>query len=133
MSNINLMVATGNVGRDMEVRTTKNGKSIGSFSVPVTQGWGDNKKTSWVVCKMFGERAEKLAPYVTKGTPVTVQGEFVLEEWEKDGVKRQTAVMIVNGLQLGKSGNSNDSAPAPVIKKPVQEASSIMLDDDIPF
>ena len=76
---INSMIFTGNVGKDMEVRNTPNGKAIGSFSVAVSQGWGDNKKTSWVNCKMFNERAEKLAPYVLKGTPVTVQGQFVLE------------------------------------------------------
>lgn len=84
---INVFTASGRCGQDMEVRFTPNGKAIGQFSLPVETGYGDSKKTSWVTCKMFGERAEKLAQYITKGAAVTVTGAFKLDEWEKDGVK----------------------------------------------
>ena len=83
---VNVMVFAGNVGSDMEVRVTPKGKSIGQFNVAVNSGWGDNKKTSWVTCKMFNERADKLAPYVKKGMLLTVSGELAVDEWEKDGI-----------------------------------------------
>jgi len=124
---INSMIFTGNVGKDMEVRNTPNGKAIGSFSVAVSQGWGDNKKTSWVNCKMFNERAEKLAPYVLKGTPVTVQGQFVLEQWEKDGVKNSQACCIIESVQLGQKKESGSAAPVAKAAAPAD------MDDDIPF
>jgi len=44
---VNVMVFAGNVGGDMEVRHTPNGKAVGQFNVAVDQGWGENKKTSW--------------------------------------------------------------------------------------
>jgi single-strand DNA-binding protein len=124
---INTMIFTGNCGADMEIRHTPSGVAIGTVNVPVKQGWGDNEKTSWVTCKMFKERAEKLAPYLKKGTPVTVQGEFVLEQWEKDGVTRSKPVCIVNNVQLGKSDRP---AQAQVVAQPAQQAIS---DDEIPF
>lgn len=97
---INVFTASGRLGNDMDLRYTQNGKCIGSFSLPVESGWGDNKKTAWVTCKMFGERAEKLAQYLTKGSQVSVTGSFQLDEWEKDGVKHSRPVIVVNDMQL---------------------------------
>ena len=37
---------TGNLGKNAEIKTTQNGKTICSFSVAVTSGYGDNKKNN---------------------------------------------------------------------------------------
>ncbi|MBJ2129111.1 single-stranded DNA-binding protein [Alteromonas sp. IB21] len=105
---INVFTASGNVGGEFDLRFTPNQKAIGTFSLPVKQGWGDNEKTSWVTCKMFGERAQKMAQYITKGIKLTVTGEFVLDEWEKDGVKHSRPVVIVNSLDFGTSPNNQN-------------------------
>lgn len=97
---INVFTASGRCGQAMEVKYTSGGKAIGQFSLPVETGYGDSKKTSWITCKMFGERAEKLAQYITKGAAVTVTGAFQLDEWEKDGVKHSRPCILVNDIQL---------------------------------
>jgi single-strand DNA-binding protein len=97
---MNVFIASGNLGKDLDLRVTPNGKSVGSFPLPVKQGYGQYEKVSWVDCKLLGDRADKLAPYLLKGKPVTVQGEFVLETWEKDGVKHSKPVVIVKNLAL---------------------------------
>ena len=97
---INVFTASGRCGQAMEVKYTSGGKAIGQFSLPVETGYGDSKKTSWITCKMFGERAEKLAQYITKGASVTVTGAFQLDEWEKDGVKHSRPCILVNDIQL---------------------------------
>ena len=105
---INVFVVSGNCGSDMEVRRTQSGKAIGQFSLPVKSGYGEHEKTSWVTCKVLGERADKLAQYITKGSAVTVTGSFVLEEWESNGTKHSRPVIIVDDLQLppaNKQGN----------------------------
>ncbi len=104
---INVFTASGRIGNDMDVRYTQNGKCIGTFSLPVESGFGENKKTAWVSCKVLGERAAKLAQYLTKGGQVTVTGTFQLDEWEKDGVKHSKPVIIVNDIQL--PANTNNS------------------------
>lgn len=100
---LNVFTASGNIGKDCESRVTQAGKTIASFSLPVKSGYGENEKTSWVTCKLFGVKAEKLPQYLTKGTKVTVSGEFVLEQWEKDGVKHSMPCVIVNALDFGGS------------------------------
>ena len=98
---LNVFTASGNIGNDCESRVTPAGKTIASFSLPVKSGYGENEKTSWVTCKLFGVKAEKLPQYLTKGTKVTVSGEFVLEQWEKDGVKHSMPCVLVNSLDFG--------------------------------
>ena len=105
---LNVFTASGNIGKDCESRMTQSGKTIASFSLPVKSGYGENEKTSWVTCKLFGVKAEKLPQYLTKGTKVTVSGEFVLEQWEKDGVKHSMPCVIVNALDFG--GSKNESS-----------------------
>lgn len=103
---INVFTASGNLGRDCEVRVTPNGKSIATFPLPVKQGYGEHEKTSWVQCKMFGGMAEKLPSYLTKGTKVVVTGEFVMDEWtDKENNKRSTATVLVNSLEFASQSN----------------------------
>lgn len=97
---INVMVFSGNCGADMELKYLPSGTAIGTVNVPCKSGWGEKEKASWITCKVFGERAEKLAPHITKGSLVTISGRFELEQWEKDGVKHSRPVCIVDDIQL---------------------------------
>lgn len=135
---LNLFIASGHLGGDIDLRYTQNGKCVGTFSLPVESGWGDNKKTSWLRCKLFGERAEKLAPYLTKGAKITVSGSFVLEEWEKDGVSHSMPCILINDVDLPPKSDNN--MPAQVRAKPAAKTSAPLtqeeldaLNDDIPF
>ncbi|HCT5326471.1 TPA: single-stranded DNA-binding protein [Morganella morganii] len=99
---INVITVSSNIGKDCEQRWTPAGKAVASFSLPVKQGYGEHEKTSWVICKMFGVKAEKLPEHLKKGTKVTVIGEFVMEEWtDQNGSKRSAPVIIVNQLDFG--------------------------------
>ena len=135
---LNLFIASGHLGNDIDIRYTANGKCIGTFSLPVESGWGDNKKTSWLRCKLLGERAEKLAPYLLKGSKVTVSGRFELEEWEKDGVKHSVPCIIVNDVDL--PPKNDNQMPKPLPKReppkpvaPLTQEEIDALNDDIPF
>ncbi len=141
---INTITVSGNLGKDCEQRWTPNGKAIASFSLPVKQGYGEHEKVSWVICKMFGSKAEKLPPHLTKGTKVTVTGEFVMEEWtSQSGEKKSAPVIIVDQLDFG--GNSGNQAGSQKPQQPAQQPQQqpkqqaaqneppMNFDDDIPF
>lgn len=98
---VNTITVAGNVGKDAVLRVTPNGKHIAMFSLPARSGFGDNEKTSWLQCKMFGAMAEKLSAGILKGAKVTVTGEFVLEEWTKDdGTRVSTPAILVRDIDL---------------------------------
>ncbi|EMY0637131.1 single-stranded DNA-binding protein [Providencia rettgeri] len=137
---INTITASGNLGKDCEQRWTPNGKAVASFSLPIKQGYGEHEKVSWVICKMFGPKAEKLPEYLTKGTKVTVTGEFVMEEWtSQNGEKKSAPVIIVNQLDFG--GNNNQAGSQQPTRQPQQtqqqapqnEPPMNFDDPDIPF
>lgn len=137
---INVFTASGRLGNDIDIRYTQNNKCIGSFSLPVEYGWGDNKKTSWITCKLLGERAAKLSQYLTKGSQVSVTGEFYLDEWEKDGVKHSRPVIVINGIQLPSQqqtsqyqGQHQQTQQPQNQGQPQYNDVPMDFDDDIPF
>lgn len=145
---INNITVSGNAGKDFEIRTTGNGKQIGSFSIAAVQGYGDYKKTSWLTVKVLSEGFCKvLEQTVKKGSQVVVSGEFVLETWEKDGVQKSMPVIIareVVSMSQGAAGNSGGGwgqPQQPQQQQPQQQPQqtkpqgrqSMAFDDDIPF
>lgn len=145
---INTITVSGNVGRDAVLRVTPNGKHIASFSLPAKSGFGENEKTSWLNCKIFGAMAEKLSGAIVKGAKVAVTGEFVIEEWTKqDGSQVQTPTILVRDIDLpprGTQGNDHhrQQASSQPQRQQHQRSSATQqqpseppmdFDDDIPF
>lgn len=141
---INVITVSGNVGKDAVLRVTPNGKHIASFSLPAKSGFGDNEKTSWLNCKMFGAMAEKLSGSVLKGAKVTVCGEFVIEEWTRqDGSQAQMPTVLVRDIDLPPRGGTQPQQQATQQQasrsQPQQQRQAQMseppmdFDDDIPF
>ena len=115
---MNVWSFTGNLGKDAEVRTTQNGKQVCSFSVAVKSGYGQNEKTTWVQCAMFGAKAEgQLPQHLTKGTQVAISGEAFLDEWENNGQQNKMLKLSVNTITLigGRQDNSSQGfSPQPM-------------------
>lgn len=128
---INTITIAGNVGKDAVLRVTPNGKHIASFSLPAKSGFGDNEKTSWLQCKMFGAMAEKLSASILRGAKVTVTGEFVLEEWTKDdGTKVSTPTILVRDIDLPpKQSGQQQSRP----QQSHGQSTEPQYDNSIPF
>lgn len=128
---INTITIAGNVGKDAVLRVTPNGKHIATFSLPAKSGFGDNEKTSWLQCKMFGAMAEKLSASILKGAKVTVTGEFVIEEWDKnDGSKASIPTILVRDIDLPpKQNGQQQSRPQPQRGQSTEPDP----DPDIPF
>jgi single-strand DNA-binding protein len=129
----------GRIGRDATLRETPSGKMALTFPLAVDVYPRDAEKgPMWVSCTLWGARAEKLHPYVTKGTQVAVSGEIILRSWEKNG--RHGSAIELQALQLTLLGRptppptSSPSASvglAAVRQTPVP--SGLDFNDDIPF
>jgi single-strand DNA-binding protein len=140
---MNSLCFTGNCGKDGELKYLASGDSVLSFSVALSSGYGDKKITTWLVCSLFGKRAESLSPYIKKGSSVAVNGEFVARPYTtKEGVEKLSLEVRVADVTLmgGKpeSGQSEprQAAPARVAPaaKPAQSFSAFHDDlDDLPF
>jgi single-strand DNA-binding protein len=72
----------GNVGKQPEPRTTQSGQKVCGFSLAVNDGFGDNKRTLWFDCSVWGKRGEAIATNVNKGDRLCVTGDFSTREYE---------------------------------------------------
>lgn len=129
----NITIA-GNIGKDATVRTTQQGDKVAGFSVAVEDGFGQNKRTIWFDVSIWGQRAEKLAPYLTKGSKIAVAGD--LSTREHDGktylTVRASEVTLQGGGQRSddrQSGGQQSSGSA----YGAGTGGADGFDDDIPF
>ena len=153
-SNMNVVVITGNLTRDPELRHTGGGTPVCELRVAVNsrrkegQEWVD--KPNYFDVTVWGAQGENCANYLSKGRPVAVEGRLDWREWEaKDGSgKRQAVSIIANSVQFlgsrdggGSGGNGNGGSFSPSSDVPADTSdfegaaatSGGDGDDDIPF
>ena len=115
-SNVNVVVITGNLTRDPELRHTGGGTAVCDLRVAVNSRRKDQSgqwvdKPNFFDVTVWGAQGENCATYLAKGRPVAIEGRLDWREWEaKDGGKRQAVQIIANTVQfLG----SRDGGGAP--------------------
>lgn len=120
---VNSVTLAGNLTRDPELRTTQSGSAVLSMGVAVNErrkdasgNWVDNPQ--FFDLSMFGNRAEKIAPYLTKGTKVTVQGRLHYSSWQaQDGSKRSKVDVIVDEIEFMSRGQQQAPRQAPAMQQ----------------
>lgn len=131
---MNVFNCIGRVGKDAVERFTQGGKPVTGWSLAVDNGFGDNKQTIWLDCSWWGERAGKVAQYITKGSQLGVTGE--LGTREHDGKTYITLnvrdVSLVGGKSDAAPGSSRQTAQR---REPAPAPADMTFDDDanIPF
>lgn len=98
------LIVSGRVGNDAELKTVGD-TMVCSFSVAHTEkvyGPNPSEKTVWVGCNIWGERAEKLKPYILKGTYIVVEGSGGVNSYiQKNGEPAAIINCRVTSLEFG--------------------------------
>jgi len=124
MPNKALLVIAGHVGGECELKTTAKGTPVLKFSLAVNTGYGDKKVCTWWNCTMFGERAEKVAAYVSKRKPLMVDGEPSLNTYtKKDGTQGASIEVIVRDITLLGGGQAQQQTEPAVAQEYDSDAS----------
>ena len=129
MRDINQVSLTGNLTRDPELRTTASGMQVLGFGLAVNASrkaqdgsWEDYP--NFVDVTMFGNRAEAVSRYLSKGAKVAVSGELRYSSWERDGQRRSKLEVVVEDIELMSRSDNCGEEPAPQVD---------VYDEDIPF
>ncbi|MDL1976016.1 MAG: single-stranded DNA-binding protein [Deltaproteobacteria bacterium] len=123
---LNKVMLMGYLGADPDTRYTRTGTAVTNFSLATTENWKDKQgekqsRTEWHRIVVWGKLAELCQEYLTKGSPVYVEGRIQTNEWQdKEGNDKQIKEIIANKVLHLRTGQQTDSEP------PNQ-------DDDIPF
>lgn len=106
----------GGIGKDAVTRTTQSGDKVTGFSVGVSEGFGDSKRTIWFDCSLWGNRGEKLAGYLTKGSRVAVSGDLSTREHEGKTyltVRASEVTLLGGGQDNGQRQERQQSGGSP--------------------
>ena len=103
---MNKVILCGNLTKDMEVKIYKgktkkdNDTIVGRFTVAVNEGYGENKKATFIPVTIFNKTVENLENYLIKGTKVNICGKLDIKNEEtEEGYKTYVSV-IANEIQL---------------------------------
>lgn len=109
---MNKVLLFGRLVKDVDVRYTDNGKIIGSLTIAVDRPKlkGQEKaEADFILCKAFGQKAEVIGNYFSKGSRILVEGTIRTGSYEKNGQKVYTTEVWVNDFRFVDKRSSNNS------------------------
>lgn len=104
---LNVVVLSGNLTRDPDLRSTAAGSTVLGLGIAVnervknqtTGEWED--RPNFVDCVVFGARATPLSRILRKGMKVALEGRLRYSSWEsKEGQKRSKLEVIVDQIDI---------------------------------
>jgi len=106
----NKIIIVGNLGRDPDLRYTPQGVAVCSFSMATNEKRKDKSGelqdiTTWFKVTLWRQQAENAAKYLTKGSPVYIEGRLRIEEWsDRDNNNRYTLDVQATDMQFISAG-----------------------------
>ncbi len=143
--NLNKVLIIGRLTADPQLRSTKSGQQVATFSVATNRVWNDknNQKQEEVEYHnivVWGRQAEIASKFLLKGQIAYIEGRLQTRDYEdKSGVKRKVTEIVAERVQFGpKAGGAtggrsfgNGPAEAAPEKPVVDEIPTINIDDEI--
>jgi len=105
MTDLNKVLLAGNLTRDPEVRHTPSGMAVSDLRLAINRRYKDNtgkdrEEVVYVTVTVWGRQAETSGQYLSKGSPVLIEGRLKLDEWEKDGQKQSRLGVVAERVQF---------------------------------
>ena len=143
MACVNKVFLLGHIGNDLELRETKSGKKVTSFSLATSKKIDGEDRVEWHKITVWNKTAEVCVSYLSKGSQVHIEGELKTREWEDgEGNKKQTTEIIAHnvtfvgqgkGQGAGQGSSSNSSQPASSGAPSSSGGEPEFAEDDLPF
>ncbi|MBZ4683927.1 MAG: single-strand binding protein [Fusobacteriales bacterium] len=131
---MNLVVLTGRLARDPELKYGQSGTAYCRFTLAVNRVAKD--EADFIGCTAFGKTAELVGEYLRKGSMIGVQGRLQTSSYEVNGEKRYRTDVIIDRVEFLESKSSStvseDTVNIPKSPEPL-ENSYEEDDDEFPF
>lgn len=143
MRGVNKVILVGNLGRDPEIRYTKDGTAVANLNLATSDSWNDangqrQERTEWHRVVAWGKLAEISKEYLSKGRQIYIEGRLQTRSWDdKSGTKRYTTEVKADQMvMLGTRGDGGGRDAGPSPGGPPQEFSREPFEaseEDVPF
>ena len=122
MAGVNKVILIGNLGADPESRQTQGGGSVCNLRVATTERWSDREgqkqeRTEWHSVTVWGRMGENCQRYLSKGSPVYVEGRLQSRKYTDQSGNERTVwdvvastVQFLSGGQAASGGGRRDAS-----------------------
>ena len=102
MANANMIILTGRLTRDPQLRYTSNEIPVTHFTLAVNRRKNKNGENGvdFLDCTAWRELAKICSEYLKKGKLVAVQGRLQIDKYESKGQKKTTPKVVVDEMQM---------------------------------
>lgn len=155
MPSYNKVLLMGNLTRDVELKHTPSNMAVAQIGLAMNRRFrtkeGEAKEeVTFVDCEAWGNTAENISKFFSKGRPIFIEGRLKLDQWQdKEGGNRSKLKVVIESFEFVDSksggGGSSSSAGADYASPPPARGSAKpqpaytgpqhepLGDDDIPF
>jgi single-strand DNA-binding protein len=130
---VNKVTLLGNIGKDIEFKTTPNGTALAKFSLATQESFKNKsdqweERTEWHNIECWQKLAEFANKNFTKGSKIYLEGKIKTESYEKDGNTRYITKIIANEIVpcAGLNSNKSDDKKPQFNQAPVNKADKIV-------
>jgi len=106
MKDVNKVFLIGHAGADAQLRTSRTGKNYATLSLATNRNYLDKegewkRETDWHRITVWGEKSERCAKDIKKGSPVWVEGYLsCFETIDPDGKKQSKTFITAKDVSL---------------------------------
>ena len=134
---MNVVILTGNICNDIEMRQTATGKSVTQINLAVKRPYAKDT-TDFIPCIVWNQQAEFLSRYAHKGSKIAVTGKLTSRNFEdKQGNKRTAYEVVCDTVELLDSKSKNEAEPTPppfpAAAVDVPNFETLADDENLPF
>ena len=128
----------GRLTKEPELKYGSSGTAYCKFTLAVNRAFKKDE-TDFINCTAFGKGAETIAEYVKKGDQFAVTGRIQVDVYEKDGEKRYSTGVMVDGFtfiskaKADGTSNAGSSKPKDEAKPAGGKAPEVDFEDDEEF
>jgi len=117
MADFNRVILMGRLTRDVELKYTQSGLAVTEIGVAASDRRKNQagewiEETVFVDVTLWGRTAEVASEYLSKGSPIFIEGRLKLHTWETDGQKHSKLRVVGERMQMigGRSGAAGPNA-----------------------
>jgi single-strand DNA-binding protein len=132
---MNLIVLKGRLTADPEIKVVGAKQTkVCNFSIAVNRRF-EKDKADFINCQAWGNTAEFVAKYFSKGKEMSLTGELHIDQHEENGAKKYFTRVKVDAVEFcGSKNEDNNSSVAPTsMSAPAPADFEEIDDDDLPF
>lgn len=134
----NLVILTGRLTADPELKTTQSGVTVCPFTIAVNRNHRANEEqqTDFINLVAWKQRAEFISKYFKKGSLIGIEGSIQTRKYQdKSGTNRTAFEVVVNNAQFveSKKDKPTETYPVGYSNTGADDFEEVADVDDLPF